>query len=229
MPLMEVTLSQLFIGQEIINRWNYLASGTPAAVSFSFALISAMGAIPDAGVYPPTGIIMRIRNLQDSGVSFEQIAVKDVYSVTDFYTTTFVPSLAGAVSGVSPSPTLAFGFRTNRTRLDVRRGTKRFVGVPAAAFDNDNNFNLTNRDAMDLLAQAMSAVLTYDDEGNTLTFTPVIAGKEKYSPSGDPSGPFAYRYYPTFSEQSDHLMSSIIWDRYNSPRTQVSRQVGRGR
>lgn len=47
MPIMEVVLTQNYYGQEIINRFNYRASGTPAAVTYSFALVSALGAIYD--------------------------------------------------------------------------------------------------------------------------------------------------------------------------------------
>lgn len=229
MPLMEIGLQQLSQGQECIMRWNYLATGTPAAVSFSFALTSAFGAIPDTGVYPTGTVIDGIRALQDANVNFDEVVAKDVYSVTDFYGTTFVPALVGAQGGNTLGPVPAYGFRTNRTRLDIRRGTKRVTGVPSGAMGGDNVYVASTITLLSTLAAAMTETLTYDDEGNTLTFQPVIVGREKYLPDGNEPPKYAYRYYPTFAEQSDHLMSSIIWDYYTTVRTQTSRQIGRGR
>jgi hypothetical protein len=78
------------------------------------------------------------------------------------------------------------------------------------------------------VAGAMNAVLTYIDEGNTLTFTPIVAAKEKYQSNTNPVR-FAYRYYASEALQLQHIMSSIIWSAYDTVRTQVSRQYGRGR
>lgn len=230
MPIMELVLEQTFANQQIINRWNYLASGTPASVSFSFGLVSAFGAIESAGVYPVGGVLNLLLACQTTTVVSVQIGVRDVYSNTDFYELPFLVPANGQAAGEALSPTSAMGFRTNRTRTDIRRGTKRFVGVSenvngaagvlAGAFVDGNMTNLAN---------AMSDTLEYDDEGNTLTFQPIICGREKYSPSGNPAGPFAYKYYDTEAEQLDHIMTSIIWSPYPEVRTQTSRQYGRGR
>lgn len=229
MPLMEVILQQRYLGQQIINRWNYLSSGTPAAVTHSFALASAFGAIPDAGVYPTTAIIARIRQLQDSGVTFENILVRDVYSVTDFYQTPFSPALAGAVTGAGIGPISAFGFVSSKTRYDIRRGTKRFVGITSGQVTVDNGFNSTVISELAALAGNMSETLEYDDEGNALAYEPVIVGREKVLISTPPAEPrYSYRYYDTFAEQADHLMDSITWSAYTGVRSQVSRQIGRG-
>lgn len=229
MPLMEIVLEQTYAGQECINRWNYLASGTPAAVSFSFALVTAFGAVPVAGVYPAGEMCTFIAQLQDNSVAFVQIGAKDVYSNVDFYETPFTVPLIGANGTTGLSPATAAGFRTNRTRLDIRRGTKRFVGVPNGAAGEGGLLSSAYQALMANLAAKMTETLEYDDEGNTLSFAPVIVGKQPYVP--DPLRPdrIAYRYYPTFAEQDDHLASSIIWDNYTHTRTQNSRQYGRGR
>lgn len=229
MPLMEVILEQRYLNQQVINRWNYLASGTPASVTFAFALVSAMGAIPAAGVYPAGGMMNHIRGLQDSGVTFELISARDVYSNVDFYSTTFVPALTGSKAEAGIGVAAAFGFRTNRTRLDIRRGTKRFVGVTAPQIGTDGQYVAATVTQMGIVAADMSATLTYDDEGNTLEFQPVVVGREKYIPDPEKPDRVAYRYYPTFAQQDDHLMTSITWDIYTSVRTQVSRQIGHGR
>jgi hypothetical protein len=80
--------------------------------------------------------------------------------------------------------------------------------------------------AMELLASVMGDTLTYDDEGNTLTYTPCVVQKEKYT---TPSGKDAYRYYATESAQAPHLAVGVAWEVYDTERSQVSRQYGHGR
>ena len=229
MPILEVTLQQTFLQQECINRWNYLASGVPASVSFSFALTSALGAIESAGVYPATGLMRLIAVIQSNAVNFNVITVKDVYSVTDFYSTPFTVPLTGTAAGEAMPPFNASGFRTNRTRSDIQRATKRFVGF-MEAWQNGGTIS-TIIPQLEAVSAKMSEVLTYDDEGNTLTFAPVVIGKQKYDPN--PTDPeanhVAYRYYPTETEQLMHIAQSVLWQHYPTVRSQVSRQFGKGR
>lgn len=234
MAVMEVVLQQTYAGQETVNRWNYVSSGTPASVSLSFALINAMGGIYDAAGtpvgYPATRIMKLLAACQSSGVTFDLLYARDVYSTTDFYESPFVQPLVGAKSGEAMPPFVAFGYRTNRVRTDVRRGTKRFVGL----LESDNASLGTLLPAFvtgvgAALRTAMSAVLTYDDEGNTISFNPCVCGKEKYVP--DPAHPekTAYKYYASQATQLSHTALGIQWDIYNTVRSQTSRQYGRGR
>lgn len=236
MPLMEVTLEQSYAGQEIINRWNYLASGIPAAVTFSFALTAALGAIfDDLAVppgYPPTELMGLIAAAQHSGVSFQTVTVKDVYSATDFYSTVFINALSGGRSGDGMTPVNAYGFRTNRVRSDIRRATKRFVGVSEGDVQTLGvvipAFVVSH---LNPIAEKMSEALEYDDEGNNLTFQPCVVKKERYNSDtqlADPDGN-AYRYYANQATQLGLLAVSVTWEPYEQVRSQVSRQYGRGR
>lgn len=232
MPILELKLQATYFNQECINVFAYQASGTPAAVTFSFALASAFGCIPDAGVYPSGTPFANIRAPQSSGVNYDLVSVRDLYSVTDFYETPFNPAVtgsAGASTGVSPAT--AYGFRSSRVRSDIRRGTKRFVGVVEGAIAAGGLIDATQNANMAAIAASLGEVLLYDDEGNTLTFNPVILGRQRYNSNThlpDPAGN-AYRYYPTEIEQAANLASGVSWDMYNQTRTQTSRQYGRGR
>jgi len=229
MPIMEVVLQQTYFGQNTINRWNYLASGTPSAVSYSFGLVSALGAIPDTGVYPVTGLMHLIALIQASGVAFIQLGAKDVYDPIDFYETAFIPAKAGLFNGENMTPAVALGFRTNRTRTDIRRATKRFVGVTESVSAAGGVIvDAPILAAMDAVAAKMSEVLTFDDEGNTLSFAPIVVSKEEYLPNPANTENVAYRYYETEAEQLTHIMTSITWEKYTTIRTQTSRQYGRG-
>lgn len=226
MAILEVTLEQSFAGQQCINRFTYIQGGTPAAVTPSFGLISALGAIPDTGLYPTGGVMWILSLAQSTGVDFVQIMAKNLYSNTDFYQTPFVTALAGQSSGDSLPPTSAYGLRTNRTRLDIRRGFKRFAGVPEGG-QNAGTLSPVQLGLLQDVADVMSDVLEYDDEGNTLTYTPCILGRDAQTDPDD-STKRIYPYYPTESEQLSHAMTSIIWEPYETVRTQTTRQFGRG-
>lgn len=223
--LMEVVLETRLDGQQCINRFNYLASGTPASVTMSFGLVSAMGAIDAAGVYPE-GIFSSIRDMVSVDVAFIEIIAKDVHSVTDFYSRPFtnVFGLVSSASGNLPS-FMAYSFTTSRVRSDIRRGQRRIAGLVEGSVDNFGALSAGNLALGAALATKMSANLTYDDEGNTLTFTPVIVGKEEYT---TPSGKKAYRYYRPFSAQEPHLAQGMVWSVNPRATTQNSRKPGKG-
>lgn len=221
--LYELVMRSTYFGQQIINRFNYVMTGTPAAVSGSFALQYAFfggsGAAPSAG-----SIVGQLIDVVVNDWSLTEIESRAVYSATDFYTRPFITPVVGEQTGKALSPITAYGLRTNRVRSDIARGTKRFVGVTEAGVNEGGTIGGI-LGAVQEVATAMSAILTYDDEGNTLSFSPCVVQKEKYTaPSGKP----AYRYYPTLAEQLDHVALGIQWEAYPQVRSQVSRQYGRG-
>lgn len=222
MPVYEVVLRQRYYNQETVNRWNYILTGTPAAVTGAFGLISAMGAISlSVGT-----LIAALRALQSDQVDFVDIEARNIYSTTDFYTRPFATSTNGQQSGEGMSPIQAYGFRTSRVRTDVRRGTKRFAGVSESLITSGGLLTETGLTAANALKDKMDDALSYDDEGNTLTYTPCVCGKEAYT---TPSGKTAYRYYGTEASQLAHTASGVLWETYDTVRSQVSRQYGRGR
>jgi len=235
MPLMEVVLEQTYAGQQCINRWNYVASGTPASVSFSFALIEALGAIWDASLVPPAypaGRLMKLlAALQTPAVTFDLITARDVYSPTDFFSEPFVNALIGTQGGDQASPIDAYGFFSNRIRSDIRRGTKRFVGVSETLVGNLGVLTGGGVTLAQAVATEMSQVLTYDDSGNTLSFAPCVVKRLKYDTSIAPDGGqrVAYKYNPNEATQMDNLAVNVVWDNYPNVRSQTSRQYGKGR
>lgn len=229
--LLELTLVQTYYNQQIINRFNYVASGTPASVSYSFALTWAFGAIADGGVYPATGICKLLAVLQSAQVSFTGVTTLNVYSDTDFYSTPFNPVLNGAITGQDGmSPTMAYGFRTSRVRRDIRRGQKRFVGATESSIGAGGTVDTAGANLV-ALKNALGATLTYDDEGNTLTFQPAVVKKQRYEVDDDPDR-IAYRYIRPIDGGKDAQLldtaTGFSWEAYPQVRTQRSRQYGVG-
>jgi len=226
MSLYEITLGTMYQQQLCVNRWNYETNSTPASVSGSFALASVFGGVLDEGNPIPGSIIYQIGAMVVAAVEFTDIMVKNVYDPTDFYQTPL--GINGTVTGDGLPPFAAFGFRTNRTRLDIRRGTKRIVGVPEGG-QNYGNLLGSSITASNAVAALMDNVLLYDDEGNDVVFNPVVVQREKVrlNPGVEPAR-WSYRYYDTLAEQEDHIMRSITWEAYGTVRSQTSRQYGRG-
>src|SRR6185369_7445570 len=131
MPLYEVVLEQRYANQQSINRWNYLGSGTPAAVVPSFALISALGFLGLTTTLTDGTVGGELQFLQNNGVVFVQATCRAVYVDDDFYANPFLASTFGATGSIVTglSPLVAYGFRSNRVKQSIGRGYKRFVGV----------------------------------------------------------------------------------------------------
>jgi len=225
--VLEVVLNQSYFAQQCVNRWHYIMNGTPVGVTGSFALTYAMGAIltGDPLDLPAGGFFSVLQDLQNSQVVFEDLLVRSVYDSEDFYTYAWTTPITGGVSGGGVSPSVAFGFNTNRVRQDIRRGQKRFVGVSLSDDANGGLFAGTVPTRMNAMAASMSESLFYNQGGNNLTFEPAILKKKAVVL---PNGNTTYRYWPTEAEQLAFSVTGITWERKTTSRTQGSRQYGRG-
>jgi len=224
MAVYELTLSTTYFGQRCLNRWNYISSGTPATVQGSFGLASAFGGV--FALQPPDGSVLDlIKDITVNTVTYDQIYVRNLYDVQDFYESPFPSGVVGSSAAEGQSPALANGFRTSRVRTDVRRGFKRIVGIGETGTAPGGVIIAAWKASMQLVADAMSAAITYDDEGNTLSYSPAILKRELYTP---PSGKPAYRYYATEAEQLANSAVGFVWEVQDTVRTQGSRQYGRG-
>lgn len=228
MAILEVVLNQRYANQLCVNRFHYVSSGTPAAVTLSFALISAMGLLEATGspkVFPNETIGVSLQVCQNPSVEFLSTYARDLYSVTDFYESPYPSGVTGQKPGAGMSPLAALGFTASRVRTDIRRASKRFVGCNEEFWASGGILTGEAVALADDLAEQMSAVLSYDDEGNTITFTPAVLGYEKYTTD---SGKVAYRPYATVSAQMAHVATGWQYQAIQTMRSQNSRQYGRG-
>lgn len=223
MPIYEVVLNGSYFNQATVNRWNYVSGGIPAAVQGSFGLAFAMGLAPVGNV---DTIFGNIKQIVSNQLIFTSFSIKNLYNPEDFYSAPFGTPQAGVATGQAMSPINAYGYRTNQVNTEIDRGTKRFAGTTETDVDAGGVVTSGFRTSlMNPLAVKMSAVLTYDDEGNTVSYSPAILSKEAYT---TPSGRTAYRKYATEAEQLDHAAIGITWESYATVRSQISRQYGRG-
>lgn len=225
---MELTLNTTYFNQKCVNRWNYIASGTPAAVTLSFALQSAMGWLAEITTLDTGTIGGLLQGLSSPGVIFNSSIARAVYIDDDFYDNPFLANTLGttASGGDSLAPIDTFGFFSSRVKQSIGRGYKRFPGLMEGDVTSGGLIVSGHLTAEEALADAMGETITYDDEGNTLSFVPCVVQKEKYTV--ELSGKDAYRYYADQAVQLEHTAQGINWTPYESVRSQVSRQYGRG-
>lgn len=222
----EMTLRASYANQLCINRWFYELVGTPASVTGSFALAAAAGWIFEGADFDEGTFAATMQDLVVTSFAFEEVIIRDLYSVTDFYTLPFIPAIGGSAAGEGMSPFEAYAFSTSRVRSDIRRGQKRIPGCSETLVGVEGIITGAGETLMLNMAAAMTNNLEYDDEGNTLTFNPVILGFEKYVVPD--SGKDAYRPYATEVLQSDHVAQGFLWSPKPRTSTQNSRKVGRG-
>lgn len=223
MAIYTVTLRSTYFAQEIINRFSYVSVSTGAGDPSALELLELMGFIPDGDPpgYPADTLFDAIGSISNTGVSFREVEGRNLYSVSDFYLAPFVIPAAGQASGEGMSPFVSYGFFSDRVRTDIKRGTKRFTGVNEGAVDAGGVLPSGTRANLAVVAEAMTAVL--EGEGND--YMPAVLSYEPYTA---PSGRTAYRPYATASEQLDHAAYPVVWSYYETVRSQVSRQYGRG-
>jgi len=229
--LLSVVLQYTYFSQRCINTFHYRCLDVTLPVTgTAYALADAMGAIPVSGVYTITKLMWAIAKAVSTSVSFDQIICKNLYNPNDFFETAFSTALNGQVTGEPLSPAVALGYKTTRVRSDIKRGTRRFVGVSEGSSSNGGALlgSYASGVVADL-ATAMSATIT----GNTPLaeaeqFVPVIVSKQQYIPDPDHPEKVAYKYYDTEAEQMMHVAEGFTWFAYDQTRTQISRQYGRG-
>lgn len=226
MALYEVILNQVMANQEIVNVFNFTTDGLATGVSNSYALLYAAGFLQfgETPAFPDPGLGLAIKNVQSSSVTFLQASARNVYDPTDFYTYPYLTGVNGARSGSVSSPVIALGLTSNRTRTDIRRGQKRFVGVVQSDINTEGALTSGYLVVATELGGALGTTWTYT-VGGSVSFAPCVVSKQKYT---TPSGKDAYRYYSTEAAQAEHIMSGITYLPKSNVRTQGSRQYGRG-
>lgn len=228
MAILELTLSMSYAGQLAINRFHFVSSGTPSAVTKSFGLMGASGFLTVSGsplAFPSGTLAQTIRSVQTTGVQYISAYARNLYDPVDFYERPYPVPVYGAQSGVGSSPFMAYGLFSSRVRTDIRRGFKRFVGVREESIKEGGEVEAGMIAALGEICNKLNSPMTYDDEGNTLTYTSCVLSFQEYT---TPSGKKAYRPYATESAQLSHLASGVQWAPYTVIRSQTSRQYGRG-
>jgi len=231
--LLEVTLTTAYHAQTFVNRWNYKAEGTAPPDGFAWGLNDAMGFHPVGGTPPVGSILEGIMNMVSQNCAAVQAICINPYDPEDFDAQPFIPRPIGPYSGQDNAPFISIGFRTNQTRRDVRRGTKRVGGLTEELFEGGGALTGAAITLADDLAALMNATLSLTVDTATSTYTPCVVKKDKYVVPGSDPERFAYRYLPPYDDTGRDaqlllIATGLTWEPYSDARSQVSRQYGRG-
>jgi hypothetical protein len=226
--LYQVSLLTAYQGVKCVNIFNYTIATRPVNVSGSLALATAFGAVnapqETANDIPAADdMITNLRKFLSEGVQFVEATVINVYDVVDFYQAAFPAGIDGIRAGDALPATMAWSFTSSVVRRDIKRGQKRFTGIPEA-FITNGTLDLTNAP---LVKGALERNMVYTSGGSTFNFAPCVVSKEQYTPDANRPTRKAYRYRSE-ATQFDHIATGLLWTARNYPSTQASRQRGRG-
>lgn len=221
------TLRQSYLNQLCINRFSYVSTVEPVGVNGSNVLATLMGGSPLTDFQFPDGtLIQEIQGIVNPQVSFLELEVMNLFDEADFFTIPFPAGVVGEYEGGTPvTPTLAYGFYSNRITRAIRRGYKRFVGVDELAMGAGGVIVSPIAGDLVTLGSLLSSTLNPDNVDAHGVFTPSVFQYKEYT---TPRGKKAYKPWPTEGEQLAHAAIGVTFQPYEYVRTQNSRQYGRG-
>jgi hypothetical protein len=228
MPMYRVTLEGNYSGQQTINTFDMLSGDVPSGENGALLVLAGMGLAPYTGIdiFDDGTFAAALSLAQTVEAFYVQAVCKNLYSNTDFYTFAFPAGTHGQRTGQGMSPVLAAGFTSDRTRLDIRRGQKRFVGVSESDSDAAGYLNSGGLTIWEDVGDAMDNVTVVPVGVGSFTFTPYVFSKERVV---DPdTGKVTYEEWETEAEALDHIAKINVWTLKPTVRSQVSRQFGRG-
>lgn len=231
--LLELTLQTRFAGQIFLNRFNYVWDEvSPSPDNLAQKLIDATGVNTYAGgEYEGNTLIWAIKAMLHQLCTFEIMTARDVDNVFDIAEFLFPTGDAGQGSNIGDAapPFVALGFRTSKTRGDIKRGAKRFSGLGENVFGTSGTISSAYLSLGNQVAVELSRILP---DGGTGQFKPAVVHKKKVevlNDDGGPTGRFKYVYWGDDDLNVQNSMFPVVFDLVTSIRSQTSRQFGRGR
>lgn len=227
--IVEVTFEYTYAAQVCINRWTYLGqiASEENTREFSGALLAGLGY---SGSNAPLAGSMFATILYglSQGVAGVSLTAFDPWEPTD-YVSVPLEEWSGAQITEGLSPVLGFGFKSDRTRRDVRRSTKRFAGLTEGFVGGNGAINAAGMAQASAIGAKMALQIAASRFGTDYTFFPITVSKERYPVPNTMPVRYAYRYYKPRETQLEHYAAIGDWGAYSTSRSQVSRQYGSGR
>lgn len=219
MALYETTIRQTFGGQDCLAVLHHYASDALGESPSAFELLSLLGGVPVGTplLWPEDTFMFELQQMQHEGAETNEIQVSNLYDAFDFYLAGYSPAIAGNQTGTAESPFVAFALRSTRVRTDIRRGSKRFVGVNESAAGELGVLESTYQTYLTAVADALSAPLV----GSSATYQTAVLHYEMYT--APPAKP-AYRPYSTEVAQVANSAVGVVWNIVNHVTTQNSRK-----
>lgn len=229
----EVTIQGTYQNQQIINRLSFWNSLDTPSVSGAFPLIQALGLDPlDLTAPAVSSVLETFLVAQTNGYQLTKVLVRNLYSVTDFYT--LLPTGVGW-AGTQPQGVdgmmsfVACKLVTNRIRTDVRAGSLALTPPNEENVTADGTLNSNQTNVMQDLANALNLPPTFSSGQDTGIYVPSVFKKVKYVPEGNDPDEYAYRYPDDINVLFATSAIGVTWQIVGRVTSQTSRRIGKGR
>lgn len=229
----EVTLMGTLVTEQVINRLGFVTNIDDVGSTSASALLQALGYLPSDPETPEAfSFFVAFLAAQTASYQLDEILVRNLFSVTDFITqpVTGIGWQGGiTIAAGDRLPTfVASKLRTNRVRTDVRRGTLALTGGTEEQMSGVDAWDSGYMTLLQALANELNTPPSFTGGGTTTLYRPSVFGKERYEVPGSDPVRYAYRYYPSLSEQIVHTAQNVTWSPVEAVSSQVSRKIGRG-
>lgn len=197
--LYQLTFKSHFAAKNMVNVFTYRqqnantdpTTSTPAALALAFA----------------QDTLPLIEDVQITNVIYDTIEVINAFDPTEIYVTSSLPVANGSVTVTDIMAIfLAWEFRTQRQRRDIKRGYKRFSGLDESVVAN-NAPTAGMLTTLNALGTGMSTPIQYSVFPLTPTFEPVIV---KRIPYVTPEGNDAYRLPNSAVEMGSNYYAAVF-------------------
>lgn len=203
-------------GQQCQNQYNYMSESIGGVSGGATELRGLFGS-------EVTPYLRAAWRGDASQFTLDTVYIVDVYDATDFIEYTYPVGWTGlrTLSGPAVPPFVAYSYRTVRWSVGRNRGYKRYAGI--CEDDVSGNTYDPGGTIVTDIELALADVLV----GALATYSPTIAGKEKYIPDPEEPLKYAYKYWDSESVQRSKSSGVIPWLGYRLT-TQRSRIAGQG-
>lgn len=209
-----VTLFSTFRSQQLVNTFTYVQrEAEPVGKTNAEALADGF----ELEFLAVDGNALRNAWISDQ-VDYQSLRVQNLFSPVDYYELSFASGTDGGATGDALPNYVSYSYRTQWLGGVVRRGFKRFAGVPETVNEN----GVIAAAAVTTL-QALEGSLESDIEESGSIYRPCIVKRIPYVTSG---GSDAYRLPENAGEAV--FVEGLTWQLQLNLTTQNSRKIGRG-
>lgn len=231
--LLEVVIKGTANGEMYINRLNFVASQAGITDSTSYFLLLSLGYLGITTAPTNGSVLDELLTCNSGTFQMTELVARNIFAVSDFITLPVGPTnYVGLNSGGSYYSNFSVQkLRSNLRRQDIGRGFLALDRPKESDVDDSGNLGATALGKLTALGIAIASVPAFTDDGENISWTSCVVGKEKYrtNPDSTKDPTYAYRYYEDKDEQFEHLANGVQWSPMPKVRSQVSRQYGKGR
>ncbi len=230
--LYQVILKGSYQNQLIINAPTFITNNETPATASAVGLARALGHPNTVPTAPqPNTFLDAYLAAQTTIFQLEEILVRNLYDVHDFYTA----ALSGtgwkgdiAVTTNGAVSFMASKLQTNRVRQDIGRGSMALTPMTEENYAADGSLIGGTLALLQTVCDRLNEPPSFTEGADATDFIPCVISKEKRPvPNSNPVRE-AYYYYTDPAVQLEHVAVGVTWMVKDRVTSQVTRKIGKG-